>query len=65
MLLNKLLHRTEQSGLQFMLLKLDVIKAFDKLEWGFLIQLLEWGVRGTSHAIPECHFQVGHLFGTH
>lgn len=46
MLLNKLLHRTEQSGLQFMLLKLDVIKAFDKLEWGFLIQLLQRGGGG-------------------
>lgn len=40
-MLEEMLHQAEQSGDEFVLLKLDVIKAFDKLEWPFLLALLE------------------------
>lgn len=40
-LLGEMLHQAEQSGDEFVLLKLDVIKAFDRLEWGFLLAVLD------------------------
>lgn len=40
MLLNELLHKARQSGREFILLKLDTIKAFDCINWEFLYRLL-------------------------
>lgn len=36
-----MLHEATQSGEEYVLLKLDVIKAFDRLEWGFLLAVLD------------------------
>ena len=41
LLLSELIHFAQLSGVDHMLLKLDVLKAFDMLEWPFLLSLLE------------------------
>lgn len=41
MLLNEILHKVEKSRRDFILLKLDTIKAFNYMGWEFLIKLLE------------------------
>lgn len=40
LLTNELLHHAIRSEEDFILLKLDIIKAFDKIEWPFLLRLL-------------------------
>lgn len=40
-MLGEMLHQAEQLGEDYVLLKLDVVKAFDRLDWPFLIALLE------------------------
>lgn len=41
LLTNEILHRAGLSEEDFIFLKLDVSKAFDKLEWDFLLALLQ------------------------
>lgn len=41
LLLNEILHQAESDGGQYALLKLDIVKAFDKLEWPFLLKILD------------------------
>lgn len=36
-----MLHQASQSGEEYVLLKLDVIKAFDRLEWGRLLAVID------------------------
>lgn len=36
-----MLHQAALSGDEYILLKLDVVKAFDKLEWPFLLAVIE------------------------
>lgn len=36
-----MLHQAANSGEEFLLLKLDVVKAFDRLEWPFLLKVIE------------------------
>lgn len=40
-LTNEVLHKAKESGQDFLLLKLDTIKAFDCVGWVFLLKLLE------------------------
>lgn len=40
-MLGEMLHQAESSGDDFVLLKLDVVKAFDRLDWPFLLALSE------------------------
>lgn len=39
--LSELLHQAHQTGKQYILMKLDVCKAFDKLEWAFILEVVE------------------------
>lgn len=41
LLINELLHRAIADGQDFILLKLDIHKTFDKLEWFFLFRVLD------------------------
>lgn len=41
MLHNEVIHKANHLGRDFLLLKLDIIKAFDCMSWEFLILLLE------------------------
>lgn len=41
MLRNEVIHKANHLGRDFLLLKLDIIKAFDCMSWEFLILLLE------------------------
>lgn len=41
LLVNGILHKAKKSGRNFILLKLDTIKAFDCIDWNFLYRLLE------------------------
>lgn len=41
MLINEVLHKGKRPRKNFILMKLDTIKAFDYLEWGFLFKYLE------------------------
>lgn len=41
LLLSEMLHQAANSGEEYVLLKLDVIKAFDRLEWPFLLNLVD------------------------
>jgi hypothetical protein len=41
LLMSGLLHHAESNDLDYLLMKLDVVKAFDEVEWGFLLALLE------------------------
>lgn len=40
LLMNKIFHKASQSNHSYILLKLNIIKAFDKMNWSFLYQLL-------------------------
>lgn len=42
-MLGEMLNQATISGEEFVLLKLDVVKAFDKMEWSFLLEVLERG----------------------
>lgn len=39
--LSELLHQAHQTGKEYILMKLDVCKAFDKLEWAFILEVIE------------------------
>lgn len=41
LLMGEMLHQAAISGEEYILLKLDVVKAFDKLEWPFLLAVIE------------------------
>lgn len=36
-----MLHEAASSGEEFILLKLDVVKAFNRLDWSFLLRVIE------------------------
>lgn len=41
LLLSEMLHRANTSGEEFILLKMDVCKAFDHLEWPIILAVVE------------------------
>lgn len=41
MLLNEVLHKAKESGEDFIVMKVDTIKAFDYMSWEFLVRLLQ------------------------
>lgn len=56
-MLGEMLHQANLSGEEHLLLKLDVVKAFDRLEWPFLMALLEKsGFSGTLTGFLRASF---------
>lgn len=57
MLLGEMLHQAKESGEEHILIKLDVIKAFDRLEWPFLLAILrKIGMEGVLTKFLEASF---------
>lgn len=57
MLLGEMLHQAASSGEEYVLLKLDVIKEFDRLNWSFLLALLDkGGMFGTLTSFLKASF---------
>lgn len=56
--MSEMLHQAKQSGENHILLKLDVWKAFDRLEWPFLLAIVEKaGMGGVLSSFLEASFQ--------
>lgn len=41
LLVGEMLHQAKKSGEEHILMKLDILKAFDRLEWGFVLAVIE------------------------
>lgn len=59
LLMGEMLHEAAKSGEEYVLLKLDVIKAFDKLEWAFLLAVIEkMGMGGLLSRFMKAGFSM-------
>lgn len=54
--MGEMLHQATHSGEDYVFLKMDVVKAFDRLEWTFLLALL--GKNGMAGLLP-CFLKAG------
>jgi hypothetical protein len=41
LLSNEMVHRARESGKAYIWLKVDIVKAFDKLEWHYVVKMLQ------------------------
>lgn len=63
LLLGEMLHQAEASGDDFVLLKLDVVKAFDRLEWDFLLKVVQKaGMSGSLSGFLKAGFATASSF---